>query len=117
MTHTITWDHVNCEHSSDPDEHWCSPWGLVICNDPTGDCRKHCRAAGYTSWCEDGWIRCVNECTGYDHPDPGVEHCTNGHILDLAECNAVLFIDEDPTSNGPDLEPVHGRADRGRVDR
>lgn len=101
MTHIITWDHGGCEHSADPEGHWCSPRGCVSCDDPAGNCRKYCRATGYTA-CEDGWSLCENECDGYDHPDPGVEHCTSGHVLDLGdECNAVLFIEEGPISNGP----------------
>jgi hypothetical protein len=104
MTHHITWDHSGCEHDEQnpaSGEHWCYPTGQITCSDPTGDCRKHCRVTGYTN-CEDGWIPCVGECAGYDHPDPGVEHCVNGHILDLGDCNAVLFLEEDTITNGPD---------------
>lgn len=99
MSHTITWDHSQCEHTTD-DDHWCSPRGRVSCDDPDGDCRKHCRTTGYTN-CENGWNYCRDECDGYDHPNPGVPHCTEGHILDVDECNVMLFIEEDPVTNGP----------------
>lgn len=100
MTHIITWDHAWCDHDAGD----CWPRGSVECTDPTGDCRKHCRTMGYTS-CEDGWIPCVNECDGYDHAYLDVEHCTNGHVLDLGECNAVLFLEEDLIANGPGSNP------------
>jgi len=100
MTHSVTWDHSDCEHADDPDEHDCTPRGSITCNDPTGSCRKHCQTTEYGS-CKDGWNYCENDCLGYDHVDPGVEHCTNGHPLVLGECNAVLFIEEDVEGCGP----------------
>jgi len=104
VTHRITWDHSGCEHDAEhpaSGEYWCYPTGHVSCDDPTGDCRKHCQISGYSS-CDGGWTRCAGECAGYDHPDPGVDHCTNGHVLVTGDCNAVLFIEEDPIANGPD---------------
>lgn len=108
MTHAITWDHNYCEHNTNPDEHWCQPSGHITCLDRTGDCRKHCRDDIH-NLCEYGWVPCINECDDYGHPRPrpGIEHCVNGHILDLEECNATLFIEEDTIGNGPDEQPFN----------
>jgi hypothetical protein len=103
MTHTITWDHTDCEHDDEHSaaaENWCYPDGTITCTDLTGDCRRHCRTSVYTG-CEDGWQYCRNECEGYGHVDPGVPHCTSGHVLDLGECNAILYIDYDVKGCGP----------------
>jgi hypothetical protein len=102
MTHAITWDHTFCDHD-EPDGGF-APRGYVTCDAPAGSCRKHCRTTGYDG-CEDGWTLCGGECAGYDHADPGAEHCTNGHVLDRGECNVVLFLDEDPDGNGPATNP------------
>jgi len=92
MTHTITWDHGECEHAYDD----CLPAAQFTCDDQGCLHRLLC-AVPYEllDACEDGWSFCRGQCLEDLHPhgDPGRLHCLSGHPLVLgSECNAVDFL-------------------------
>jgi hypothetical protein len=105
-THTISFDHTSCQHHVEYDEdgdlaedHWCSPEMVAIgCSatresEPEADCRFMCQTCETFAPCDGG-------CASYEHADPGVKHCTEGHLyewLDDPDCNYVLWLNADPS--------------------
>lgn len=119
--HYVTWLHDRCEHSDDPTEHVCQPDGVVTCQaEGPGEiyCRYICRIGKddpHPYSCEEGWSFCsqaslhlpgadalapfiagsVVNADGEDmHQDPGVPHCTNGHVLVVSSCNVLDWLNE-----------------------
>lgn len=110
MTHTITWDHSECDHDPDPAEAWCLPdRAEVKCDDPQCIHRLSPDApAGQHDVYEDGWVLCAggDKCTEVDsldeyygrvaHTDPGKPHTTYGHpLVDTGDCMAAVALTED----------------------
>lgn len=106
MTHTITWDHDDCEHDLDHDEHWCAPQrATVTCDDAA--CPHRLTPVADRDLYDEGWHECPGgtHCTAgvegeaewrVSHLDPGAAHTTLGHLLKVGEhCNAAEWLSSD----------------------
>lgn len=118
MTHTITWDHENCEHDDDPTEHWCSPARAdVTCDDLA--C-AHRRSPDYPEpdpYCDESWYACRGDCLRENdwstpHVDPGVDHSTRGYPIEVGPvCSAAVWLSEDQYLGGTVIEYRDGPID------
>lgn len=94
LPHTVTWDHGTCDHSDDPDDHYCRPRAHTItCPDPACGHRRQPDPAHRDDYAE-GWWFCQGYCIENDspHADTGGPHTNLGHLIVLGECNAVAWL-------------------------